>query len=258
MGVKLCLLAIVPGAAFAGATAPPASPPDVAVYERVLQEHVTGNGRVRYGALRARIEPLSRFAGQMEAVSPHSHPRLFPSRESKLAYWINAYNALVLWAFAREYPEKRERLGGLIGRGLFFYKKTFTVGGRKLTLAAIENDIIREEFNEPRIHFALVCASVGCPWLAREAYTAENLERLLEAETRRFLGQVRNVRIDRAARVVHLSKLFDWYGADFGAAKEDRLEFVARYRADGDQLLSGEWKIRYFSYDWSPNDAPVK
>lgn len=245
---------LLPAAALAGSSRP--AVPDVAIYEAVLQEYVLDNGGVRYGALRAGLEPLDRFVEQIARVSPESQPGLFPTSKGRLAYWINTYNALVLWAFARDYPEDKDRLGGLIGRGLFFYQRKFPVGGEKLSLATIENDMIRKQFHEPRIHFALVCASAGCPWLARRAYTAKNLDELLETRTRLFLNQDRNVKIDPRARTVTLSKLFDWYDDDFGATEARLLDFIARYRPDGARLRRGEWKIRHFAYDWSLNEAP--
>lgn len=240
----------------ASVTAPAAErPPDVSLYAKALEKYVQADGKVHYAGLRDDIEDLDRFVGQIARVSPRSHPELFPGPEAGLAYWLNTYNALVLWAFAREYPEKRNRLKGLIGRALFFYRKKFVVGGKKLSLAAIENGIIRKRFREPRIHFALVCASRSCPRLARKPYTAEHLEARLEEETRRFLNEERNVRIDPAARTVTLSKLFDWYAEDFGDSNTKRLAFVARYRPDGEALRKGKWRVRYFDYDWSPNDV---
>ncbi len=233
-----------------------AAPPDMALYAKTLERCVTEDGLVDYAALRDQSGELERFVAQIALVSPHSAPELFPDGRAELAYWINAYNALVLWAFAREYPQKRNRLKGLIGRALFFYRKKFTVGGKKLSLATIENDIIRKEFQEPRIHFALVCASASCPALSRIPYTAGNLEALLEARTRRFLNQPQNVTIDKEKRIVTLSKLFDWYGNDFGDNKRGILDFVARYHQDGGVLRDGEWRIRYFDYDWSPNAVP--
>lgn len=229
--------------------------PDVNLYDSVLKKFVIDNGRVRYGALHGELELLETFVGQMALVSPRSHPDLFPSSEARLAYWINAYNALVLWAFAKDYPEGKNRLGGLLGRGSFFYRRKFAVGGEKVTLAHIENDIIRKGFPDPRIHFALVCASESCPWLARDAYTAGNLNECLERETRRFLNQDRNVAIDAGQRIVKLSKLFDWYGEDFGRTPEEIRSFVARYRDDGALLTTGRWTMRFFDYDWSLNDT---
>ncbi len=238
------------------ASAMGASPPDIRLYDELLQQHVREDGRVRYGALREDLGQLEQFVRQIGEVSPDSHPDLFPSREGKLAYWINVYNALVLWAFAQDYPEKKDRLSGLLGRGLFFYRRKFLLGGEKLSLAHIENEILRKEFTEPRVHFAINCASASCPPLARRAYTAENLELMLERRTRDFLNQNRNVMIDAERRIVWLSKLFDWYKADFGRSDEAVLAFVARYlSAGGEQLLQGRWRIRFFEYDWSLNDA---
>jgi len=232
------------------------APPDTALYQAVLEEYVRADGRVDYAGLRKNLGKLDRFVAQIACVSPASAPELFPSREARLAYWLNTYNALVLWAFAKEYPGKRLRLKGLLGRALFFYRKKFRAGGVSLSLAAIENRIIRKQFGEPRIHFALVCASTSCPRLSRTPYTAANLEALLEEQTRRFLNEDRNVRIETESRTVTLSKLFDWYGEDFGNGQEEILAFVARYRPDGEVIETGKWRIRYFAYDWSPNDIP--
>lgn len=245
---------LVAGVAGLAAAGPPVVP-DVSRYDSVLKKFVLDNGRVRYGELRGELGPLDTFVSQMALVSPRSHPDLFPSSDARLAYWINAYNALVLWAFASDYPEGKDRLGGLLGRGNFFYRRKFTLGGEKFTLARIENDVIRKGFPEPRIHFALVCASESCPWLARDAYTAANLDEILDRETRRFLNQERNVSMDAGKQILTLSKLFDWYGGDFGRTPEDILSFVARYRKDADTLTTRRWAIRFFHYDWSLNDA---
>jgi len=233
-------------------------PPDVTLYDTVLKQYVRGDGQVRYLQLHEDIAPLEAFVRGIGEVSPHSHPQLFPGREAQLAYWINAYNALVLWAFAQDYPAGKNRLGGLLGRGRFFYWKRFQVGGKKHSLSHIENKIIRGEFDESRIHFAIVCASSSCPWLSRDAYTAENLDEMLERETHRFLNQLRNIAIDPDRGTLTLSKLFDWFRKDFGDTREEILEFVARYRpSDADLLRREKWSLRYFDYDWSLNDAEL-
>jgi hypothetical protein len=164
-----------------------------------LKRYVLDNGTVKYAALKAGLDPLTAFVQQVEAVSPESHPSLFPSRSPKLAYWPNTYNALVLWAMAKEYPDKKDRLNSLIGRYRFFMRTKFKAGGRDLSFNDIQPTEIRKQFQEPRIHFAIVCASRGCPWLSRDAYTGEHLEEQLEARTRLFLNQTRNVRVKRRA-----------------------------------------------------------
>ncbi len=210
-----------------------------------------------YGALKAGITPLERFVRQMEAVSPDTHPALFPTREARLAYWLNAYNALVLYATASDYPKERKRLENTISRAFFFYRRKFKVGGREVTLSGIEDHEIREAFREPRIHFAIVCASRGCPWLPRTVFTAENVQSQLESAAKLFFSQARNCTVDAANRRIRLSSIFKWFAKDFGASDSERLAFVARYRpAEAAALTSGRWKIDYAEWDWSLNDAP--
>jgi hypothetical protein len=228
--------------------------PNVHLYAPILAQYVHADGRVDYAGIKASAGPLKQFVSEMAAVSPDSHPQLFPSREAKLAYWINAYNALVLHAFSREYPEKKDRLKGLLGKAQFFYRIKHQVGGRQRSLDDIETNTIRK-FDDARIHFAIVCASASCPWLAREPYTPANLESMLEAETRRYFSQSRNFKFDEARREVWLPEIFKWFKQDFGSNEAEVLRFVARYRtAEASKLMSGGWKIRYFPYDWSPND----
>jgi len=230
--------------------------PDVAAFDRILKMYVLDDGTVRYAALKADLGPLSLFVDQIGAVSPDSHPRLFADRSSKLAYWLNAYNALVLWAMAREYPEKKDQLKTLIGRYQFFMSRKFKAGGRDLSLNDIETNAIRKQFQEPRIHFAVVCASMGCPWLSREAFEGDRLEEQLASRTRLFVNQTRNVRLNRARREVELSSIFQWYAQDFGASTEELLGFIGKYRnGDGGVLQEGKWKVRYVKYDWGINVA---
>ena len=230
--------------------------PAPAPYQETLNRYVTADGRVRYGELKANLGPLSEFVRQIGAVSPDSHPALFPTRQAKLAYWINTYNALVLWAMAKDYPQKKDRLESLLGRARFFYREKFRVGGVERTLSDIEDNSLRAGFQEPRIHFAIVCASKGCPWLSRTAFSEANVEQELDRVTRDSLNQERNVRIDSAQRHVRLTSIFKWFARDFGAADRARLEFIARYRGQaGAALLSGSWKLEYADWDWTLNDA---
>jgi len=210
---------------------------DPAELDRVLAKFVLADGRVRYGALRADLGPLTRY---VEALAEAPGP--FPSRQAELAYWINAYNAFVLHSMAAEYPDSKGRLTGLFGRANYFYRRKFKIAGQSRSLADIENNTIRK-FGEPRIHFAIVCASVGCPWLAPQAYTGENLEALLEKRTRLFFSQERNFRLEPGA--VRLSAIFDWFKGDFPAG------FVERYRPDA----AGR-KRKFVDWDWALNDAP--
>ncbi|HXF25796.1 MAG TPA: DUF547 domain-containing protein [Bryobacteraceae bacterium] len=238
-----------------GAIAQPRKAANTVLLDGVLRRFVQPNGKVRYAELKVNLAPLNEYVHELAAVSPDSDPLLYPSRAARLAYWIDTYNALVLWSFARDYPAKRNRLATLVGRGLFFELQKFTVGGQRLSLDTIETGKLRAAFHEPRIHFAIVCASSGCPWLAPEAYTEGNVEQLLDQRARLFVNQRRNVVIDWQNRRVILSRIFDWYRSDFGGSDSAVLEFIGRYRQDQRYMPRSGWKISYFDYDWSPNDA---
>jgi len=228
-----------------------ADAPDISLYQAVLKEHVTADGRVRYGDLHDKLAPLDRYVAQIAAVTPDSHPALFPSRAAKLAYWLNAYNALVLWAFAKEYPQGQDRLSGKIGQFNFFFRRKFRVGGVERSLDDIETKSVRKAFGDPRIHFALVCASESCPWLSRTAFTPENVESELEARTRLFVNQSRNLAVEGGT--LRLSAIFKWYEGDFGG-RAKLLEFLDRYRNKKAARLAGRsWKIEYFDYSWKLN-----
>lgn len=232
--------------------------PDYGILDAVLKKHVRHDGTVDYAGVKADSPRLSRFINQLASVSPDSHPQLFPKREARLAYWINAYNASVLHAFSKDYPEKRLRLKGILGKAQFFYRQKHTFGGARRSLDDIETNSMRRGRKEPRIHFAIVCASASCPWLSREAYLPEKLEQQLEAQARRYFEQDRNFRLDINRNEVWLPRIFDWFRGDFGRDGEV-LAFVARYRPkETEQLKQRRWKIRYFPYDWSPNDVPQK
>jgi hypothetical protein len=211
---------------------------------------VTADGKVRYAALRADLAPLSRYVA---AIGDFNAEALV-SREERLAYWINVYNALILWSFAKDYPEDKNRLRGALSRASYFYRRKFRVGGRERTLADIEDNSIRKAFGEPRIHFCIVCASTSCPWLSKEVYTKENLNQKMEEEARRFVGQERNVRVDAAAKTVTVSEIFKWFRGNFGGTEKAVLQFLARYKNDA-RLVEPGWKLRYADYDWSVNAA---
>ena len=212
---------------------------DPAQFEAVLQKYVLEDGKVHYGALKADLVPLTAYVEAIGATNPDS----LPSSQAKLAFWLNSYNALVLHSMAAEYPDSKGRLGGLLGRASYFYRRKFRAGGQMRSLADIENNSIRK-FGEPRIHFAIVCASVGCPLLARRAFTAENLESLLEARTLLYFSQSRSFQLDQPG-IVRLTAIFDWFRGDFPPG------FVERYRPDA----AGR-KRKYLDWDWSLNDSP--
>jgi hypothetical protein len=130
-------------------------------------------------------------------------------------------------------------------------------GGRSLSLDDVEHEIIRKQFAEPRIHFALVCAALGCPPLRSEAYTARRLEDQLEDQARAFLlGSPDKNRVDAGAATVWASPILVWYKDDFGGNDAALGRFLARYWPEGaerDLLRSGRFRLRQTDYDWTLN-----
>jgi hypothetical protein len=236
---------------------------DYSPWDRILKQYVTDEGRVDYAALKANRAELDGYVAQIAARSPESHPQDFSTPESQLAYWINAYNTLTIKGVVDNWPTKSVRdLGFLFA---FFRRDDYTVGGKKVSLNYIEHDVIRKKFAEPRIHFALVCASLGCPKLRREAYTIERLEEQLEDGARYFLNEPRNLQIDAVRNRVTISKIFDWYGGDFekhmkakGGASSGNLilDYVRLYASDPNRrALDGLKKpsVGHADYSWEVN-----
>lgn len=229
--------------------------PDYQAFDQVLNKYVNNEGKVRYAALHNDIVPLAKFVDSLAVVSPISEPARFPTKEAKLAYWINTYNALVLHAFASEHPKDKARLISKVGQFQFFYRRKFKVGGAMRSLDDIESKSIRPLDN--RIHFSIVCASESCPWLSNEAFTEVNVNAKLDTQARLFLNQERNVKVDLSKRTLQLSKIFDWFQKDFSSTPGRIPEFIAKYRAkDGGELAKGNWKVLFFDYDWSLNENP--
>jgi hypothetical protein len=246
-----------------------------AALDRVLTEFVDDGGRVDYRRLSKHPEDLDAYYAQLASASPDSHPELFPDRDAELAYWINAYNGAVLKAVLLYYPIESvkdlphpkalffvTRLAG------FFYLQRIILGGEKINLYNLEHKIIRKRYQDPRIHFALSCASTSCPRLSRRAYRAANLERMLERNGQIFIRDERNVFIDPVARTVTLSAIFDWYESDFvewpnrDAPTEIQknaslLTYIARHAsvAQRDALEAcADCDVTFSVYDWRLND----
>jgi len=213
--------------------------------DRVLQTFVDPQGRVDYAALKAKPGDLNAYVDQLRAKSPDNAPDLFPSRDHQLAYWINAYNALVLKGVIGYYPIRSVKdVKWFYG---FFKRDTHVVGGQTLTLDHIEHGIIRPRFKDPRIHFAVNCASISCPRLAQKAFTAQTLQADLDRLTREFVASPQQVRIE--GQTLWVSPILDWYREDFG----DGIAFLSRY-ASSEQAEKMKGKtIQFMDYDWNLN-----
>ena len=239
---------------------------------RFLERFVDGHGRVDYAAASSDRASLQRYIAATAATSPDATPALFPTERDRLAYWINAYNAWVLHIVLDRHPVAGVGDFGpprwvffLPRRSGFFLFQRITLGERRTSLYYLEHGVIRRRFSDPRVHFALNCASRSCPRLPRRAFEPATLDDELERETRRFIGEPGNVAIDPAAGTIRLSSIFDWYEADFvGWMKAHRpqepasvLGYVAVYlpEAERDRLVScAGCRVVYSAYDWGLND----
>ena len=214
-------------------TAP--TPPSHAAFSALLKRHVSAGGRVDYAGLKRDRAELDAYLASLAANAPTDSW----SRNERLAYWINAYNAATLALIVENYPlASITKLDG----GKPWDVKRVRLGDRTYSLNEIENDVIRPRFREPRIHFAVNCAAASCPPLRNEAFVASKLDAQLEEQTRNFLRDARSNRVEGQTLV--LSKIFDWYGEDF----DDLTGFVGRYV----EVPPGA-EVRYDEYDWSLN-----
>lgn len=219
------------------------------LFDQVLQKYVDSQGRVDYAGLKDNQGTLESYLDLLAVHAPSDKATF----QTGLAFWINAYNALTIKGVLDHYPTTSVRKIKLFGG--FFSRIKFQVGGRSYTLDNIEHDIIRDEFGDPRIHFALVCASMGCPILEDRAFVPETLEERLDNATANFINNPEKVRLDRENGVLHLSQIFEWYAEDFEDTHDSVINFISEYlpEADAAFLERGEVQIQYVEYDWRLN-----
>lgn len=233
---------------------------DNADWEKVLAAAVTDDGFVRYEHLtenRAGArDALYRYVGQVGAVSPDNRPELFPTRADKLAYYLNAYNALALYAVLNRGLPANTLLSGLPGS--IYLVDTFPVGGKGTTLHNLEGKI--RQYEDPRIHFALNCMSNSCPPLRKQAYAGDALDDQLTDQGHRYLSDGRGAVPD--GERVKLGGIFGMYGGDFLDAYRKRtgrkdatlLEAIKEYAPEGSQVRDARGH-KIMGYDWGLNRA---
>jgi hypothetical protein len=221
---------------------------DHSPFDVLLKRYVDEKGMVDYRAWKAR--DVAALDAYLESIS-ETDPDDLASREETMAFWINAYNALTIRGIIEFYPVKsiKDKVSRLLGYDIWD-DYTIPVGGKERSLNEMEHQILRK-MGEPRIHFALVCASIGCPRLRTEAYRGADLERQLEDQARAFLNDPGRTRIDVGKKEAHLSQIFKWFAQDFGGSDEAILEFVARYRPE---VKEGAFDVEYLDYDWALNE----
>ena len=242
-------------------------------YRSVLK-NVDDSGMVNYARLETNRAILDRFALRMAGL-PRSTFESWNSSE-KISFWINAYNGLTLLAVVDHYPIEASFFASLrfpensIRQISGVWDRlTFSIVGESLTLDTIEHEILRGDFDDPRVHFALVCAAMGCPPLRDEPYEGNSVDRQLDDQVYQFVKNPQKFRIDRQRNIVYLSKILDWYGDDFigqfdtdsafkGHGRKERavLNFLSSFLpAEDDRYLrNADFQIQYLEYDWALNE----
>ena len=264
---RLCLAALL--LALSGVALPVASESfdhGYADYAQLLALHVQGS-RVAYAALKADRGALDQVIAQFDATAARGEAGW--TREQRMAYWINAYNAFTLRAIVDAYPiqsrwftrQPRNSIRQIPG---VWTTPRWRAAGRSVSLDNIEHQVLRPGFKDARIHFAVNCASVSCPPLATEPYRAGTLEAQLDAAARRYLASPEGLRLD--SNRLRVSSIFKWYGEDFVAeyspivltrpsVERAILGAIVRYGPPDAavRVRNGGPEIAFLDYDWSLN-----
>ena len=237
-------------------------------WNSLLAKHVhwTAEGhasQVDYAGMRADAVALDAYLSSVSKVPRREFDGWMKAQ--RRAFLINAYNAYTVKLILTADPEPKsiKDLGSLFTSP--WKKRFFTLFGEEQSLDGIEHGLIRgaADFDDPRIHFAVNCASIGCPALRPEAYTGAELDAQLEHQTERFLGDPSRNRFDAMKETLYLSKIFDWYGEDFERAfrgTDSVASFAAHYRKElgmddsaARKVSMGEFDIEFLDYDWALN-----
>ncbi|MEM7757415.1 MAG: DUF547 domain-containing protein [Cyanobacteria bacterium P01_A01_bin.40] len=227
----------------------------------VLQTYVNDQGLVDYAGLQANREQLDRFNQSLGDVTAETYASW--SEAEQIAFLTNAYNAFTLQSIIDQNPLK-DSIRDISG---VWNRRKFTLAGEQRTLNNIEHDILRKEFNEPRIHVALVCAAMSCPPLRNEPYFPETLDAQLNDQTIKFAASPHGFSLDTQDKRVYISSIFKWYGQDFEPSYGTKTKFngndkqraVLNYlspvlKSETQTFLNQEdYKVKYLDYDWSLN-----
>jgi Protein of unknown function, DUF547 len=227
---------------------------DFAVWDELLHQYVDPQGRVDYSAWKSHHpQTLTHWLTTLEQLD--LNPDL--TREQQLALWINLYNAFTVSTILERYPiaSIRPLIFGIpnwLAFLWFFQRQVYRFAQQTYSLAQIENQMLRDRLQEPRIHFAIVCASLGCPLLRSEAYTPEKVTQQLEEDAVRFINNSDKVRYDAQTGILYCSKIFKWYRQDFLTVSPSIPDYIRSF-LQPDLPLSASTPTAYLYYDWSLN-----
>ena len=222
--------------------------PSHQLWNDILKRNVDDKGFVNYKAIKNDSKSLEKY---LKLLSDNPPSKKWNDNE-KMAYWINAYNAFTVKLIIDHYPVKSIKdIGSSIQIPFVntpWQYKFFTIGGEKMKLDEIEHKILRKDFDDPRIHFALVCASYSCPRLLNEAYTPEKLDKQLDMQAKYFLANKNKNEI--TADKLQLSKYFNWYKGDF-TKNTSLIGYLNKYAP---VKINDDADISYKDYNWSLNE----
>lgn len=199
------------------------------------------DGRVRYAHIKEYPMELTSLVNDAKKIAVTK-----ADADNYKAFWINAYNLLVIQGVVNNYP-----IASPLDVNGFFDKLTYEVGGETITLNAIENKLLRGNFpEEARFHFVLVCAGLGCPPIINAAYMPSSLEMQLQKQTEKALNDDNFIRFKK--NKVAVSQIFEWYKGDFEQNGKTLIQFINTYRTE---KLPEDGKVSYYPYDWTLNEV---
>lgn len=222
-------------------------------FGRVLAA-VVKNAKVDYAKLKADPVELDAYLKEIAAVPATDFARW--AEADRLALLINLYNAQTLRLIINHHPLKSIRDIGTLP-GAAWRELIVRQGGQIMTLSHLENKVIRVDYSEPRIHFALVCAAVGCPPLRGEPYVGAHLNAQLDEQTRVFLAETEKNRFDAATGTLHLSPIFKWYDKDFTKPAGSLAAYVKPFLPEPQRdamTNTAKVKVKFTDYDWALNE----
>ncbi len=215
-----------------------ATPPSHEAWDALLKKYVSATGKVNYKGLKTDKTKLEEYLKTLSGNAPEESW----SKADQMAFWINAYNAFTIKLVVDNYPlSSINKLHG----GKPWDHKWIKIGSKTYSLNNIENDILRPQFKDARIHFAVNCAAKSCPPLLNAAWTASNLNSNLDAQAKKFINNTAFNKLSE--KKVEVSKIFEWYAEDFGNLPT----FINKYAST---KVGAKVKVVYQEYDWSLNE----
>lgn len=217
------------------------------IWNDLTSKHVSTKGNVDYKGFLQDEKKLDVYLNELS----QQHPDKSWKKNDQLAFWINTYNAFTVKLILKYYPVNsiKDIAGSIYKINTPWDIKFIHIDNETYDLNNIEHGILRKKFKEPRIHFALNCASVSCPKLRNEAYIGEKIDAQLDDQAKCFINNPEKNKI--TAQDAQLSLIFKWFAGDFKSKKKNAIDFINKY---SEEKIVGTTKISYLSYDWNLNE----